>query len=72
MVMDGERSYIQNKKTGQKTRIHYEDGQYVLYLWVPVKTKEVEETRGNVLAGNRFAILAADDEQGFIRQEGRM
>ena len=71
VVMDGERSYMQNKKTGRKTRIHYENGQYVLYMWVPIKTNEAEETRGKVLAGNRFAILAADDEQDFIRQDTR-
>ncbi len=34
-VLDGNKSYVQNKETGQKTRIEYEDGQCVMCLWVP-------------------------------------
>jgi hypothetical protein len=30
VVLDGRRSYMQNKETGQKTRIEYESGQYVM------------------------------------------
>lgn len=71
VVLDGEKSYMQNKKTGQKSRIHYEDGQYVMYMWVPAAPKETEEevqkVKPNVLKGNRFAILAAEDEV-FSRQ----
>ena len=35
VVLDGERSYAQNKRTGQKMRIEYEGGQCVMHLWVP-------------------------------------
>ena len=35
VVLDGERSYMQHKESGKKTRIEYEDGQYVMYLWLP-------------------------------------
>ncbi len=69
VVLDGNRSYVQNKESGQKTRIEYEGGQYVMYVWVPSRKEVVEEESPNILKGNRFAILAADsEEQGFTRQ----
>ena len=70
VVLDGDRSYMQNKKTGQKSKIHYEDGQSVLYMWVPAPPQETateEQANPNVLKGNRFAILAAEG-QVFNRQ----
>ena len=67
-----QKSYMQNTKTGQKTKINYEDGQYVMYMWVPAAPEQVESARDTVLAGNRFAILAAAGEQGFTRQEGQI
>jgi hypothetical protein len=36
-VLDGDRSYIQNKEASKKTRINYEQGQSVMYVWGPVK-----------------------------------
>jgi hypothetical protein len=59
---------MQNKKTGQKTRIKYEDGQYVMYMWVPSGENEVRGSQ-NILKGNRFAILATKSEEVFNRQE---
>ena len=35
VVLDSGRSYMQNEGSGQKTKIHYKDGQYVMYLWPP-------------------------------------
>ncbi len=35
VVLGGDRSYTQNKKTGQKTRFKYEDGQFVMYMRMP-------------------------------------
>ncbi len=35
-MLDGERSYTQNKEASQKTRIKYKGGQYVMYVWVPI------------------------------------
>ena len=67
VVLDGEHSFMKNKVTGQKTKIHYEDGQYILYLWVPCGPKGAEKVT-KPLGENRFAILAADEEQGFTRQ----
>ena len=70
VVLDGDRSYMQNKRTGQKSNIHYEDGQYVLYKWVPAPSKETaiqEPAKPNVLTVNRFAILAGEDPV-FSRQ----
>ena len=66
MVLDGEHSYMKNKVTGQTTKIHYEDGQYVLYLWLPSGPKGEEKT-AQPLGENRFATLAADEEQGFTQ-----
>ena len=67
VVLDGDNSYMKNKRTGQKTKISYEEGQYIMYVWVPVGPKEAEEQMSTPLKGNRFAILAADDEQVFSR-----
>ena len=69
VVLDGEKSYTQNKKTGQKTRIKREDGQYVMYTWVPFKENEVREESEKILKSNRFAILAMEGEEVFNRQE---
>ena len=68
VVLDGGRSYMQNKGSGQKTMIHYEDGQYVMYLWLPPKREEAQKETEKVLKGNRFAILAAESEQVFRRR----
>ena len=70
IVLDGEKSYMQNKETSKKTRINYEQGQYVMYVWVPSKEKEAEEQTEKVLKGNRFAILATESEvhQDFNRR----
>ena len=48
VVLDGARSYMQHKENGQKTRINYEEGQYVMYLWLPSKGEVVqaESTEG--------------------------
>ena len=37
VVLDGEKSYMQNKTTMKKTKIEYEDGQYIMYLWLPAR-----------------------------------
>jgi hypothetical protein len=67
VVLDGKYSYMKNKASGQRTKIHYEDGQYIMYMWVPCGPNEVEKST-KPLGENRFAILAAEDEQGFTRQ----
>ena len=59
---------MQHKESGEKTRIEYEDGQYVMYLWVPARRKEVKEETEKVLKGNRFAIVATESEQVFSRR----
>ena len=59
---------MQNKGSGQRTKIHYEDGQYVMYLWLPSKREEAQKETEKVLKGNRFAILAAESEQVFSRR----
>ena len=67
-MLDGGRSYMQNKENGQKTRINYEEGQRVVCLWLPSKEGEAQEETEKVLKGNRFAILAAESEQVFSRR----
>ncbi len=71
VVLDGGKSYTQNKKTGQKTRIGYEEGQCVMYLWVPAAKEAVKSESDKILKGNRYATLAVDEEPGFSRQESR-
>ena len=68
VVLDGEKSYMQNKESGRRTRIEYEDGQYVMYLWMPSRCEEAQEETEKVLKGNRFAILATESEQVFSRR----
>ena len=52
----------------KRTKIHYEGGQCVLYLWAPESAKEVEKTKSRTeAASNRYAILATDEEPGFAR-----
>ena len=68
VVLDGEKSYMQNKESGRRTRIKYEDGQYVMYLWMPSRSEEAQEETEKVLKGNRFAILATESEQVFSRR----
>ncbi len=68
VVLDGGRSYMQNKESRQKTKTHYEDGQYVMYLWLPSKGEEAQKETERVLKGSRFAILATESEQLFSRR----
>ena len=65
VVLDGARKYMQHKENGQKTRINYEEGQYVMYLRLPSKVEVAQAETEKVLKGNRFAILAAESEQLF-------
>ncbi len=59
---------MQNKESGQKTRIDYEEGQYVMCLWLPSNGEEVLKETERVSKGNRFAILATESEQVFSRR----
>ncbi len=68
IVLDGGKSYTQNKESGHKTRINYEEGQYVMHSRLPVKEKEAQEETEKVLMGNRFAIVAAESEYLFRRR----
>ena len=62
VVLDGGRSHMQNKESRQKTKIYYEDGQRVMYLWLPSKGEEAQKETERVSKGNRFAILATESE----------
>ncbi len=55
--------YMQNKETGQKTRIEYEGGQCVMYLWVPSDRRIKDEEENKMLKGSRLAILATEKEE---------
>ena len=46
----------------------YEERQYVMYLWLPSLEKEANVETEKVLKGNRFAILAAENEEVFTRR----
>ncbi len=68
VVLDGGKSYTQNKDNGENARINNEEGECVMYLWLPSKGEEAQTETENVLKGNRFAILAAESEQVFNRR----
>ena len=56
VVFDGHESYIENKKTGIKTRMRPENGVYVFDVWVPMPGLENSE------------LQAIRDNTGFTRQ----
>ncbi len=62
VVLDGERSYTQNKETNKKTRMIYKQGQRIAYVWVPVKEGEAVKDAEKVLKCFCFAILATESE----------
>ena len=70
VALNGDKRHMQNKETSKKTRINYEQGQCVMYVWAPVREGEVAKETERVLKGNRFAKLAAESEvyQGFTRR----
>ncbi len=59
-MLDGNKSYMQNKATGQKTRIEHEGGQRMMYLRAPSDRKIKNEEENKMLKGNQFAILATE------------
>ncbi len=70
VVLDGDRSYTQNKESNEKTQINDEQGQCVMCRWTPVKEGEVAKETEKVLKGDRFAGLAAEPKvhQDFSRR----
>ena len=73
VVFDGNRSYMQNKKSGQKTRIRCENGQYVFNLWVQASEAASDKCwKGHkhpeVSTNNRFHVLSSDNEEGEKRE----
>ncbi len=65
VVLDGDRSYMQNKEASKQTRISYEQGQCVMYVRALVKEGEIAKETDEALKGNRFVILATE---GFARR----
>ncbi len=63
VVLDGNKSYMQNKETGRKIRIEFGGGQPMMYLWVPSDCKAKCEEENKALKGNNFAILATEKEE---------
>ncbi len=65
-VLYGDKSYVQNKETGQRTRIENEGGQHVMYLRMPYRRIKDEE-ENKMLKGNKFEILATEEvnDEGF-------
>ncbi len=70
VALDGGESYMKSKETNKRAQINYEQSQYVIRVWVPVKEGEVAKETEKVLKGNRFAIPAKESEvhQGFTRR----
>jgi hypothetical protein len=76
VILDGKNSYMVNKKTGARTPIREENGQFAMYIWV--KDPEVNSVampcsvpvKQTVPTCNRFEALAVNgQEEGFVRQE---
>ena len=68
VVLDGEKSYILNRKTGRTVKIYVEGHQYVFYMWVKVGYKPQEAVQIGAVHKNRYELLAADEED-FSRQD---
>ena len=67
VVFDGDRSYMQNKISGQKTRIRCENGQYVFNMWVQASDTadsagEKRDRFPEVSTSNRFHVLSSDND----------
>jgi hypothetical protein len=76
VVLDGKNSYMVNKRTGIKTPIREENGQFAMYIWVRDPEVNVVAARCGasvkqaVPTCNRFEALASNgQEEGFVRQE---
>ena len=69
VVLDGEDSYILNKKTGKVMKIHVEGHQYVFYMWVKVGYRPQRVVQIGAVHGNRYEALAVDEEEDFSRQD---
>ena len=69
VVLDGEDSYILNKKTGKVMKIHVEGHQYVFYMWVKVGYRPQRTVQIGAVHGNRYEALAVDEEEDFSRQD---
>jgi hypothetical protein len=67
VVLNGERSYMEGKN-GKRTKIHYKDGQFIMYLWVPSVKGQVNKVEGEkgLKVQNRFAILATGAEEPAV------
>ena len=66
VVLNGGDSYMEGRN-GRRTKIHYKNGQFIMYLWVPATNKEEEVIKegskeNGVKVHNRFAILASGAE----------
>ena len=56
---------MENRNTGRRTKIHYEGGQYIFYVWVPAAAGEVKKVKKDTSnANNKYAILAAKEQPG--------
>ncbi len=71
VALEWDKSYMENKGTGQKTRIKHEGSQYAVHVEVPSVKKEAPGEQEKILKGNRFAILAAESEEQAFDLQGR-
>ena len=62
-MLDGNEIFMQNKETGQKTRIEHEGGQGLMNLRAPSDRRIKDEEENKMLKGNKFAILATEKEE---------
>jgi hypothetical protein len=68
VVLNGSDSYMEGQN-GKRTKIHYKDGQFIMYLWVPAVSRKgaaIKEgpKESGVKVQNRYAILASGVEDG--------
>ena len=59
VVFDGDWSYVENKKTGQKMGLREKEGVYVYDLWV--KNRPVKEVN-SIKVENRFGVFQGQVE----------
>ncbi len=68
VALDGGSRHTQNEETDQRTKIHYEEGQYGTLARLPSKEEEAQEETGKASKGTRFTILATESDQVFSRR----
>jgi hypothetical protein len=75
VILDGGNSYMIHKKTGKKTNIIHENGQYIMHIWIwEGKTAQGGQAEKGIRCSNRYECLGENGQEeegtmGFMRPD---